>query len=306
MIAMSLLPRSAVLRGLLLSALGMVVISPDGVLLHMISSAPLLDMVFWRTFGSGLTLLLGLTVVYRRRLPQMIAHIGGVGIVCTILMSIANLLFVDGMAHTSVANTLVFMASMPLWSALLGLVILREAVKGTTWFAIILGFLGIGVIMSDSVSLGGASLRGDLSALGAAVAYGLNLVFLRRAGDRDMTACLMLSGFLTAAICLPFLETAAVAPTDWWILGALGLVILPLALTLFMAGARTAPAAEVALLSLIETVLGPLWAWLALGETPSQHALIGGGLILLAVSLPAVRTIVRRRRTAIAANGAGP
>jgi drug/metabolite transporter (DMT)-like permease len=300
MIAMFFLPRSPILRGLLLSALGMMVISPDGVLLHMLTSAPLIDVVFWRTFGLGTTLFLGLALVYRRRLPRLIADIGGVGILCTVLMSISNLLFVDGMAHTSVANTLVFMASMPLWSALLGLVILREKVKGATWFAIALGLVGIGVIMSDSLSLGGDGLRGDLSALGAALAYGLNLVILRRAGDRDMTACLMLSGFLTAVVCMPFLNTAAVAPSDWVILAALGLVILPLALTLFMAGARTAPAAEVALLSLVETLLGPLWAWLVLAEAPSTHAFVGGGLILLAVSLPAVTAILKRRRAGVA------
>lgn len=290
------LPHAPALRGLLLSALGMVVISPDGVLLHMITQAPLLDVAFWRTLGLGSSLLIGLAVVYRRRLPQIICGIGGLGLFCSVMISASNLLFVDAMTHTSVANTLVFMASVPLWGAILGLVFLGEKVKGTTWLAIGLGISGMAIIMSDSLSLGGDGLRGDLAAMGAALAFSLNIIALRRAGDRDMTACLMLGGFFTALICLPFLNSATIAPQDWVILGVLGLVILPLALALFMAGARTAPAAEVGLLMLVETLLGPLWAWLVLHEAPSLHALAGGGLILVAVSLPALATIARRKR----------
>jgi drug/metabolite transporter (DMT)-like permease len=274
----------------------MVVISPDGVLLHMITQAPLMDVAFWRTLGLGTSLLIGLTLIYRRRLPGMIWGMGWLGLFCSVMINASNLLFVSAMTHTSVANTLVFMASVPLWGAIFGLLFLREKVKARTWLAIGLGMTGIAIIMSDSLSLGGANLLGDLSALGAALAFALNLVGLRRAGDRDMTASLMVGGFLTALICLPFLNSAAIAPQDWMILGLLGLVILPLALALYMAGARTAPAAEVGLLTLVETLLGPLWAWLVLHETPSLHALAGGGLILIAVILPTLATILRRKK----------
>jgi drug/metabolite transporter (DMT)-like permease len=226
----------------------------------------------------------------------MIWGMGWLGLFCSVMINASNLLFVSAMTHTSVANTLVFMASVPLWGAIFGLLFLGEKVKARTWLAIGLGMAGIAIIMSDSLSLGGKNLLGDLSALGAALAFALNLVGLRRAGDRDMTASLMVGGFLTALICLPFLDRAAIAPQDWMILGVLGLVILPLALALYMAGARTAPAAEVGLLTLVETLLGPLWAWLVLREAPSLHALAGGGLILIAVTLPALATILRRKK----------
>ena len=65
----------------------------------------------------------------------------------------------------------------------------------------------------------------------------------------------------------------------------MGLVVVPIGLGLFLSGARYAPAAEVALLALVETVLGPIWVWIFIGETPTQIALIGGSVVILAVAL---------------------
>lgn len=281
--------------GLLLSALGMVIISPDGLFLHMMESASLWDTLFWRCAGIGVTLFLGLAVLYRRRLWGMIAGLGRIGWLSAGLLGLSNLFFVDAMVHTSVANTLVFMASMPLWSAICGLIFIKEAVLPRTWVAIAVGLVGIGVIVSGSLHVGGDTLHGDLAALGSAISFGLNLVVLRKAGNRDMTAALMMSEFLTAAVAAPFIDPAALSAHDWGLLALQGFGYLPIALTLFMAGARYAPAAEVALLALIETTLGPLWVWLFLSETPSEKALIGGALIISAIVANTVLGMVRPR-----------
>ncbi|MGC2856178.1 DMT family transporter [Novispirillum sp. DQ9] len=288
--------RSLYLRGILLAAAGMTIISPDGMMLHSIQTAPIWDVLFWRTFGMGVALSVVLAAIYRRRLPAMLRGQGWPGAVSAVLMSVANFLFVLAMLNTSVANTLIILATMPFWSALLGLVLIGERVGRRTWVAIAVALAGIGVILSGSVGPGFSAdtLIGDLAALGAALCHGLNLVNLRRAGDRDMTAALAASGFLTAVFCVPFLHPALVSPRDWLVLGALGFVILPLALTLFLAGARTAPAAEVALLSLVETVLGPLLAWVVLGDAPGARALIGGALVLGAVGGNALVGMLRR------------
>ncbi len=281
------------LRGLLLAFAGMTIISPDGMLLHALEAAPVWDVLFWRTFGLGLSLLAVLAALYRRRLPALLRAQGWPGLLCTLLMALANYLFVLAMLNTSVANTLILLATMPFWSALLGLLLIGEAVKPRTWLAIAAALVGVGVIVSGSS--GGGTLVGDLAALGAAVCHGLNLVVLRKAGDRDMTAALMGSGFLTAVFCVPFLAPAAVPLHDYVILGALGFVILPLALTLFLAGARYAPAAEVALLSLVETVAGPLWAWIVLSQAPDARAAVGGTLVVAAVAGNALAGLMRRK-----------
>lgn len=60
-----------------------------------------------------------------------------------------------------------------------------------------------------------------------------------------------------------------------------------LGLALFTIGARLIPAAEVALITLLEIVLGPLWVWIALSEQPSAATLAGGAIVIIAVVLQA-------------------
>ena len=55
---------------------------------------------------------------------------------------------------------------------------------------------------------------------------------------------------------------------------------------MFTLGARHVPAVELALLSMSELVLAPLWVWLAVGEVPSAFTLAGGAIVMTAIALP--------------------
>ena len=74
--------------------------------------------------------------------------------------------------------------------------------------------------------------------------------------------------------------------TPWvgW-LAALGIGQIGLGFVLLTFGARLIPAAQVGLITLLEVVLGPLWVWLALDETPSTLTLIGGSIVIAAIML---------------------
>lgn len=72
---------------------------------------------------------------------------------------------------------------------------------------------------------------------------------------------------------------------DLGLLVLLGFGQMALGLALLTVGARLIPASEVALITLLEVVLGPLWVWLALSERPPQLTLLGGGVVILAVLL---------------------
>jgi drug/metabolite transporter (DMT)-like permease len=76
----------------------------------------------------------------------------------------------------------------------------------------------------------------------------------------------------------------AVAPTQMALLAGFGAFNLGLGLALFVTGARLAPAAVAALLGVAETMLGPVWVWLAFGETPSGRTILGGAIVLAALT----------------------
>jgi drug/metabolite transporter (DMT)-like permease len=77
-------------------------------------------------------------------------------------------------------------------------------------------------------------------------------------------------------------------------LALLGAGQIGVGLILLTIGARLIPAAQVALISLLEVVLGPLWVWLAVGEQPAVATLIGGAIVVAAVVLQGVDPAARR------------
>jgi drug/metabolite transporter (DMT)-like permease len=60
---------------------------------------------------------------------------------------------------------------------------------------------------------------------------------------------------------------------------------------------RALLAPELALLGLLEVVLGPLWAWLGAGETPAQATLLGGALVLVALAGNEIAALSSRTRS---------
>ena len=74
------------------------------------------------------------------------------------------------------------------------------------------------------------------------------------------------SQVLVVLACLPFVELGSASGSDWGILAALGVGQMGVGLALLTIGARLIPPAQVAVISLLEVVLGPLWVWLAYGE----------------------------------------
>ena len=89
------------------------------------------------------------------------------------------------------------------------------------------------------------------------------------------------------AVAAPFASPGSVSLQDLGLLVALGVGQIGLGLVLLTIGARLIPAAEVALITLLEIVLGPLWVWLVLSEQPGAATLAGGAIVLGAVALQA-------------------
>ncbi|HET6366228.1 MAG TPA: EamA family transporter, partial [Pseudomonadales bacterium] len=83
-------------------------------------------------------------------------------------------------------------------------------------------------------------------------------------------------------------------PADLALLALFGAAQLGFGLVLFTAGARLIPVADASLIAVLESVLGPVWVWLALGETPAPAALVGGAIILTAL---VIHTALEQRDT---------
>ena len=212
--------------------------------------------------------------------------LGAVGWIAAIVLTGNQIGFVVAIRSTSVANTLLILATVPMFAAGLGWLVAREAVPGRLKVAIVVSLMGVLFILGNSVSSG--RMIGEMAALVTAILYALYIVLLRKADNDVMLPTLCLSALFAACLTWPFAAPLAVGRSDILILAFLSYLPLPTAFVLFFSGTRYIPAAEVGLLALLETVLGPVWAWLGLGEAPSSMSLVGGGLVVGAIATNAM------------------
>jgi hypothetical protein len=142
-----------------------------------------------------------------------------------------------------------------------------ERVQRRSWIAMAAALAGATVMASHSWSAG--SITGDLLALTTAIAFAGATVIVRRHRHLRMTAAAGLASVFSAIFAWRPARPLDVAPDDLALLALFGAAQLGLGLVMFMAGARLIPVAEASLIGVLESVLGPVWVWLALGETPA-------------------------------------
>ena len=186
---------------------------------------------------------------------------------------------------TSVANAMLLFATAPFIAAVLGWIVLREPVRGATWIAIAVAIAGIAIMVADKS--GSVALHGSLAALGSALGFAVFTVALRWGKSGEMLPSVFLSGIfaivITFGICLSLDLPVLLSTRDSAIAMSMGVFQVGAGLILYTLGSRSLPAAELALLSLAEVLLGPLWVWLFLGETATANTLVGGAILLAAI-----------------------
>ena len=270
--------------------------STGGLIVRSLETTDTWTTVFWRSATASLFLLAFIVWRNGRGTPALIRAMGLPGVIVGLCYTSASILLIISLSLTSVANTLVIVSSAPLLTALLGRVVLGERVSWLSWIAVIASAAGIALMVSDSYARG--SFWGDLAAFGIAVAQAIAVVTMRRHRGVPMMPAMLLATSLATLIALPLAGTLWVSGHDLVLLTIFGAGQLGLGLAMFSVGVPLIPAAQAALLNVLEPILGPLWVWLALGERPSDVALLGGLIVLAALAVHTAADVARRRGAA--------
>lgn len=277
-------PRRSVALALMVAA--PVLWSMAGVLTRSIERAGAFEIAFWRSFFAAAFVAAALAVLQGAGAWRGLRAAGGIGLASGAMWAIMFTAFIVALTLTTTANVLVINSAGAFLTALLAWLVLRESVPAHTWAAIVLATAGMALMFGAGLRAGdGRHLTGMLIALSVPVAGAINIVMLRHSATRiDLMPAVLLGGIVSAAAALPLALPFTATPRDFAVLAALGVFQLGLPCMLLVLASRTLRAPEIALLGLIEVVLGPLWAWLGAGEVPAGATLAGGAIILSAVA----------------------
>lgn len=278
--------------GVVMVLLGGTCLSTAGVLLRHIESANGWQILFYRGIFFFLTMVIFLIVRYRSRFLSVLYATGKPGIFLGVTLGLASVLYIFGILSTTVANVVFVISAAPLITALLARLILGERPSAGTWAAMLAALCGVGLMVGDGLAGGG--LFGVLCALGVACSFAALLITLRLSKGIDMLPALCIGGFVSAVIAVMMTSDLSISLHDMAICLTLGTVQFGGGFILITLGARYLLAAETALLSLTETVLAPLWVWLAISETPSVLTLAGGAVVIAAVATRAAHRASKR------------
>lgn len=287
-------------RGYLITLAGVLLLTPDTLLIRL-AQVDSLTLSVARGGLGGLMVLAVMSLRHRRGLLAELRAIRPWAFVVAGLQGAGMILFVTALEYTSAANVLIFFATTPLLAAVLSWIFIGERVRPVTWAAILLCLVGLIIVASGS--FGTVHLLGDILALLDATSLAGFYVVIRRHREVSMIPATGLGLLLAAALAAPFAAFPAITALQGvWILLA-GLLVVPFSLMLLTIGPRYLAAPEVAMLALLETVIGPFWVWLALAEEPGPLSLIGGALIVTTLLLHA---LLRLRRAPVAVIGPVP
>jgi drug/metabolite transporter (DMT)-like permease len=197
-------------------------------------------------------------------------------------MTLGTLAFIPALALTSVASVAIIYATTPLIVAGLSRIWLGERIRAVTVLAGLIATGGVAVMASDRSAE--ISTAGLVLAFAMAFSMAMTTVAFRKHPDAGCWPIGCLSNALTAIVTALLAQPFAVTPVDLVYLLLFGLVQMTLGLGLFVMGTRRLPAADAAIIGLIEAPLAPLWVWLAVDEAPSGRTMIGGALVLAAAA----------------------
>ena len=268
---------SAHLTGVVLVIISAVVFSSAGIFTKGVE-ANAWDVIFWR--GVFAALFTTSYITWRGSLRNDFLNMGYPGLAAAVIGASGTAAFLSSFKLTTVANVALLFASAPLLAIAFAWLWFRERPTKASLIACFAAMIGVAIIVSASI--GAPSLKGDLLALWMTIAMAFFFVIYRRYPDTPAGGPNVLSCIILTVPCLLLSNPFQVPFNELVILAAFGLVFAIASVTL-TEGAKRIPAGETALLSILETPLAPVLAWIILAELPTSATLIGGFIILIAV-----------------------
>ena len=270
------------LRGLLITTLGVLLVVPDSLFVRLIYAEPMV-IAFWRSLISGIFVLFIVIALYGRQGFTDVFNAGFSSLIYAVLIASTAPAFVLAITNTSVANVVFILASMPVFATLFSRIFLAEPIRILMILTMAIVAVGLCFIAYGSTTVQIASWKGDIWAVYVSVAFAAALTAVRSARAVSMIPAIPL-GYIGGALVLSFFISPFEVQVENWKLILMHGTIIGASSCLLTLGPRFISSSEVSLLVLLESVLAPILVWAVLDEYPGQYAILGGCIVISALS----------------------
>jgi drug/metabolite transporter (DMT)-like permease len=269
--------------GPILIFLGACCLSFGGLIVKSFEGATLWQILFWRSIFFSIVIVIFLLITHKKNIFNAFYKSGFPGLIGGLILSLGYCGYVFAMYNTTVANTNFIIQTQTIFLAVFGYIFLKEKISKLTLFSIIFAFIGIILMVGNSLSPGQTS--GNIAAFIMPISFATLILIVRKFPDIDMIPMQFVAGIGAIIIGYLFSTKLIISSHDIFLGFLAGFFQVGLGFIFITIGARSTPSALVGIIMLTEAVLGPLWAWLFANENPPLVVLIGGTIIISAVFL---------------------
>ena len=265
------------LKGLLIAFFGVLMLTPDPVLVRL-ADADTFTILFWRGIFYALGVLAILFATYRKNTFKELKNIGMPGIWIGILSGIGGVTFIAAIQYTSIAKVLVIISTAPMVVAIISWAIINEKPKLYTWISMLIIVMGIYIVMKGDT--GTLNVMGSSLAVISIIAGGYSFALTRKYSNVNMVPAMIVNALVVSGVGLAF-SSSFYLPFDSLIYVIAGGILLAIAFSLITLAPRFIPASEVAMFMPLGTIFGIISAWLVINEQPSSSSILGGSIVVI-------------------------
>jgi drug/metabolite transporter (DMT)-like permease len=198
------------------------------------------------------------------------------------------ILFVIATKTTTAANAIFLQSTAPIYVLIFEPMLTKTKWERINIITIAVCFLGMILFFMGDLTPG--DIEGNIAALLAGVAFAAFFLGMKKNEPQYGESSIFYGNVIVALICIPFVtDLSSISVQDFAMVSFLGVFQIAFAYALFSYGLKRIIAVEASIISMFEPVLNPIWVFIGYGEVPSFYAIIGGIIIITAIS---ARTII--------------
>lgn len=224
------------------------------------------------------------TIVFAVLFREKILKLNPLALLNSFSYAAVLILFVIATKTTTAANAIFLQSTAPIYVLIFEPILTKTKWEKINIITIAVCFLGMILFFMGDLTPG--DIKGNIAALLAGVAFAAFFLGMKKNDKQYGEASIFYGNIIVALICTPFVtEIRELSFNNLWMLLFLGVFQIAFAYALFSYGLKKILAVEASIISMLEPVLNPVWVFIGYGEVPSVYAIIGGLIIISAITI---------------------